>query len=72
MRILAVLTVRNKGAFLIEWLAHHRRCNITDFLVFSNDCDDGTDRMLDRLQALGWLVHLRTPAPIRGVRYGRR
>lgn len=63
MRILAVTTLRNEGAFLIEWLAHHRRCGVTDFLVFSNDCDDGTDLMLDRLQELGWLVHQRNPGP---------
>ena len=49
MRILAVLTVRNEAAFLLEWLAHHRAVGVTDFLVFSNDCQDGTDAMLDRL-----------------------
>jgi hypothetical protein len=59
----AVLTVRNEGAFLLEWLAHHRAVGISDFLVFSNDCDDGTDAMLDRLEALGWLTHLRNPGP---------
>lgn len=63
MKITAVLCVRNEGAFLLEWLAHHRACGITDFLVFSNDCDDGTDRMLDRLESLGWLVHVRNPGP---------
>ncbi|MFN3971059.1 MAG: glycosyltransferase family 2 protein [Gemmobacter sp.] len=63
MRILAILTVRNEGAFLIEWLAHHRLCGVTDILVFSNDCDDGTDAMLDRLQAMGWLIHARNPGP---------
>ncbi|WP_128516813.1 glycosyltransferase family 2 protein [Tabrizicola thermarum] len=63
MRITAVLCVRNEGAFLLEWLAHHRACGITDFLVFSNDCDDGTDAMLDRLEALGWLIHQRNPGP---------
>ncbi|NHB76918.1 glycosyltransferase family 2 protein [Rhodobacter calidifons] len=63
MRITAVLCVRNEGAFLLEWLAHHRACGITDFLVFSNDCDDGTDAMLDRLEALGWLSHIRNPGP---------
>lgn len=62
-RFLAVLTVRNEGAFLIDWLAHHRACGFTDFLVFSNDCDDGTDAMLDRLAALGWLTHLRNDGP---------
>ncbi len=53
MRAVAVLTVRNEGSFLIEWLAHHRACGFSDFLVFSNDCTDGTDLMLDRLAALG-------------------
>ncbi len=63
VKITAVLCVKNEGAFLLEWLAHHRACGITDFLVFSNDCDDGTDVMLDRLQALGWLTHVRNPGP---------
>jgi hypothetical protein len=66
MRALAVLTVRNEGAFLIDWLAHHRAVGFTDFLVMSNDCDDGTDRMLDRLAALGWLSHLPNPGPHEG------
>jgi hypothetical protein len=63
VRVTAVLCVRNEGAFLIEWLAHHRACGVTDFLVFSNDCDDGTEAMLDRLEALGWLRHVRNPGP---------
>lgn len=62
-RILAILTVRNEGAFLIDWLAHHRSAGFTDFLVYSNDCDDGTDLMLDRLQALGHLTHVRNDGP---------
>ena len=63
MKITAVLCVKNEGAFLLEWIAHHRACGVTDFLVFSNDCDDGTDAMLDRLAALGRLVHVRNPGP---------
>lgn len=61
MKITAVLTLRNEAAFLLEWLAHHRAIGITDFLVFSNDCQDGTDQMLDRLQAMGWLTHVPNP-----------
>ncbi len=63
MRVTAVLTVRNEGSFLLEWLAHHRACGFTDFLVFSNDCTDGTDVMLDRLAAMGWLTHVRNDGP---------
>jgi hypothetical protein len=66
MRVTAVLTVRNEGAFLLEWLAHHRAAGVTDFLIFSNDCEDGTDRMLDRLQEMGWLTHVPNPGPYRG------
>jgi hypothetical protein len=63
MRFLAILTVRNEAGFLLEWLAHHRACGFTDFLVFSNDCTDGTDAMLDRLQAMGQLTHVRNDGP---------
>ncbi len=63
MRALAILTVKNEGAFLIEWLAHHRAAGFTDFLVYSNDCDDGTDAMLDRLAQMGWLAHCPNPGP---------
>lgn len=63
MKALAILTLRNEGAFLLEWLAHHRSVGFTDFLVFTNDCDDGTDAMLDRLAELGWLTHVPNPGP---------
>lgn len=63
MKVTAILPVRNEGAFLLEWFAHHRRCGFTDFLVFSNDCSDGTDLMLDRLETLGWLTHVRNDGP---------
>lgn len=66
MRALAVLTLRNEGAFLIEWLAHHRAIGFTDFLVLSNDCEDGTDAMLDRLDAMGEITHLPNPGPHEG------
>ena len=60
---LAILTLRNEGAFVIDWLAYHRAIGFSDFLVFSNDCQDGTDLLLDRLQDLGWLTHCRNNGP---------
>lgn len=62
-RYLAILTVRNEAAFVLEWLAHHRAVGFTDFLVFSNDCTDGTGEMLDRLHKLGHLTHVRNDGP---------
>ena len=63
MRVLAILCVRNEGAFLLEWLAHHRAVGFTDVLVLSNDCQDGSDRMLDRLVEMGLLAHERNLPP---------
>ena len=63
MRICAVLCVRDEAAFLLDWLAHHRACGFTDFVVASNDCRDGTDTLLDRLAARGLLTHLRNDGP---------
>ena len=67
----AILCVRNEGAFLIEWLAHHRAVGFDHFVVFSNDCQDGTDTMLDHLAGLGWLTHLRNDGPYdkRGIQF---
>ena len=63
MRALCILGVKNEAAFLLDWLAHHRACGFSDFLVYSNDCSDGTDLMLDRLSDLGWLTHVRNDGP---------
>lgn len=63
MTHLAILCVRNEAAFLLEWLAHHRAVGFDRFLVFSNDCQDGTDAMLDRLEQMGLLTHVRNSGP---------
>ena len=62
LRITAVTCVKNEGPFLLEWIAFHRIIGVTDFLFYSNDCTDATDRMLDRLQDHGIVAHLPNPA----------
>lgn len=62
MKITAVTCVKNEGPFLLEWIAFHRVIGVTDFLFYSNDCDDGTDDLLDALQAQGIVQHLPNPA----------
>ncbi|TMM54895.1 glycosyltransferase family 2 protein [Sulfitobacter sabulilitoris] len=63
MKFLAVLCVRNEAAFLLDWLAHHRAVGFDHVLVYSNDCDDGTDAMLDRLAEMGHVTHIRNDGP---------
>ncbi|SEQ41361.1 glycosyltransferase family 2 protein [Thalassovita taeanensis] len=62
MRVTAVTCVKNEGPFLLEWIAFNRLIGVTDFLFYSNDCTDGTDRLLDALAARGHLRHLPNPA----------
>lgn len=64
-RILAISTMRNEGPYLPEWLAHHIGAGVSDFLIYSNDCEDGTDAMLDALAAAGVVEHVRNPGGAR-------
>lgn len=61
-RVLVTTCMKDEGPFILEWLAWHRAVGVTDFVVFTNDCSDGTDRLLDHLAARGELVHLPNPA----------
>lgn len=62
LTITAVTCVKNEGPFVLEWIAFHQCIGVTDFLFYSNDCDDGTDRLLNALAELGHLHHLPNPA----------
>ncbi|MFM2356175.1 MAG: hypothetical protein RLZZ528_1911 [Pseudomonadota bacterium] len=60
-RTCIVTTMKNEGPFILEWLAYHRAIGVDDFLIYTNDCTDGTDTMLDLLQAKGLVQHRDNP-----------
>ena len=49
--------MKNEAPYIVEWVAYHRAIGIDNFLIYTNDCSDGTSEILDRLQALGVLQH---------------
>lgn len=49
MNILAVTCMRDEAPYCLEWIAHHRAAGFNDFLIFTHDCTDRTDAMLDLL-----------------------
>jgi hypothetical protein len=51
--------MKNEAPYIAEWIAHHRAIGIDNFLIYTNDCTDGTDRILDRMQEMGLLQHRR-------------
>ena len=56
-RCAIVTTMKNEGPFILEWLAYHRAIGFDDIIVYTNDCTDGTDTMLQMLQDKGIVQH---------------
>ncbi len=50
--------MRNEGPYCVEWVAHHLAAGFSNFLIYSNDCDDGTDAILGRLDRAGIITHV--------------
>ena len=55
--------MKDEAPFLLEWYAHHLAVGFTKILVYKNDCSDGTDDMLIRLEELGLGYHRRNDIP---------
>lgn len=68
-KILIATCMKNEGPFILEWVAWHKAIGVTDFVVYTNDCSDGTTEILDRLQELGHITHLENPAVAKGSTY---
>lgn len=66
-QVTAVSMMKDEGPFVLEWVAHHLAIGFTDLVVFTNDCSDGTDDILIRLEELGLAHHRRNVIP-EGIR----
>lgn len=50
-------TMKNEGPFMLEWVAYNLSIGFTGFVIFTNNCEDGTDLIADRLTELGYASH---------------
>lgn len=66
-QVTAVSMMKDEGPYVLEWVAHHLAVGFTDLVVYTNDCSDGTDDMLIRLEELGLCHHRRNVIP-EGIR----
>jgi len=68
-RFVIVTPMKNEGPFILEWVAHNLAIGADEMAIFSNDCTDGSDALLDRLHEMGKLRHVdnssKKPAPQR-------
>ncbi|MEP2530293.1 glycosyltransferase family 2 protein [Shimia sp.] len=56
-----ITCMKNEGPFILEWLAYHRAIGVKDVIVYTNDCNDGTDTFLQLLQTKGFVQHRENP-----------
>jgi hypothetical protein len=60
-RVTEVAFAKNEGRFFLEWIAYHRAVGVGDFLIYTNDCEDESPALLDRLQEMGIVTHVPNP-----------
>ena len=52
-----ITTMKNEGAFLLEWVAHHKALGFDNLVICTNDCADPTTDMVLRMQKMGLVRH---------------
>ncbi|MFA5581936.1 MAG: glycosyltransferase family 2 protein [Paracoccaceae bacterium] len=50
-------TMKNEGPFILEWIAHYKELGFDSIFVATNDCEDPTVEILQRLQEIGLVQH---------------
>jgi hypothetical protein len=59
-----ISSVKDEGPFLLEWVAHHLCLGFDRVIVASNDCTDGTGKLLHALDRMGAIAHVsHAPGP---------
>lgn len=56
-KITVVTTMKDEGAYILDWVAHYKTLGATDIVVFTNDVSDSTDHVLRRLNCMGEVHH---------------
>ena len=57
-RHVLISSMKDEGPYILEWVAHHLVVGFDAIYVASNDCSDGSDRMLAALDAAGYIIHV--------------
>ena len=55
----AVVSAKNEGCFLLEWVAHYRAVGFEHIFLYTNDNTDGSDRLLDALDQTEFVTVIR-------------
>lgn len=53
MKCILAACIRNEGPYILEWYCHHKNIGFDEFIVYSNDNDDGSDALLREMHRIG-------------------
>lgn len=62
-----ITSMKNEGPYILEWVAHHTVLGFDRIIVFTNDCSDGTNQILRRLQTMGHVEFHRNRVGVGGI-----
>jgi len=57
-RTAVVVTMRDEGRYVLEWVAHYRTLGFDEIFVYSNENADGSDGLLHELAVQGIITHI--------------
>lgn len=71
MRCSIIACARNEGPFLVEWISHHLSLGFEKIFVATNDCQDGTELILDLISKVWPVFRIDNSEQIEGLTYQR-
>ena len=63
-RACVLVTIRNEGIYILEWIAYYRALGFDGIYIYSNDNSDGSDKLLSSLADAGlitWINNFVSP-----------
>ncbi len=58
-----VTVMKDEAPYLLDWVSYHLAIGFTHFVILTNDCSDGTEKIARKLGKLGIVTHKNNPAP---------
>jgi len=65
--ICILATMRNEGIYILEWIAYHRHLGVDHFFIYSNNNDDGSEKILEILDKENIITYIKNDVDERGL-----
>ncbi len=58
-----VTTMKDEAPYMLDWIAYHLAIGFTHFVILTNDCSDGTEKIARKLEKIGLVTHKNNKSP---------